>query len=134
VEIFSADYLLAFLTPEYHAVLAWLQGSRQVVPLRDTRVQIAITHWLFASWPDHLSALFDALQLRCLHLSFGPSFEEFLPRLFIGREYDEAYTFMDRAYERYRSTFDRQGYAALVDRVQQRLDAFGDIPYNSLRG
>jgi hypothetical protein len=134
VEIFSADYLLAFLTPEYHAVLAWLQGSRQVVPLRDTRVQIAITHWLFASWPDHLFALFDALQLRCLQLSFGPSFEEFLPRLFIGREYDEAYTFMDRAYERYRSTFDRQGYAALVDRVQQRLDAFGDIPYNSLRG
>jgi hypothetical protein len=134
VGIFSADYLLAFLTPEYHAMLARLQGSRQVIPLRDARVQIAITHWLFDSWPDHLFALLDALQLRSLHLSFGPSFEDYLPRLFIGREGDDAYNFLDQAYGHYQSTFDRQGNAALVDRVQQRLHAFGDIPHNSLRG
>jgi hypothetical protein len=79
VEIFSADYLLALLTPEYHTMLVRLQGSRQVVPLRDTRVQIAITNWLFDSWPDHLFALLDALHLRCLHLSFGPSFQDYLP-------------------------------------------------------
>ena len=134
IEIFSADYLLAFLTPLYHAMLARVQGSRQVIPARDTRVQIAITHWLFDSWPDHLFALFDALQLRSLHLSFGPSFEDYLPRLFIGREGDEAYRFLDRGYMRYQSADDWQGYAALVERVQQRLNAFGDIPYNSLRG
>jgi hypothetical protein len=85
-------------------------------------------------WPDHLFALFDALQLRSLHLSFGPSFEDYLPRLFTGREGDEAYSFLDQAYGRYQSTFDWQGYAALVDRVQQRLNAFGDIPHTSLRG
>jgi len=134
VGIFSADYLLAFLTPEYHAMLARLQGSRQVIPLRDARVQIAITHWLFDSWPDHLFALFDALQLRSLHLSFGPSFQDFLPQLFIGSEGDEAYSFLDQAYGRYQSTFDRQGFGALTNRVQQRLNAFGDIPHNSLRG
>jgi len=134
MKLFSADYLLAFLTLQYHAVLARLQGSCQVVPLRDTGVQIAITHWLFAFWPDHLFALLDGLQVWSLQRSFRPSFEDLLPQLFIGREGDEAYAFLDQAYRGYQSTYGRQGYAALRHRVQQRLDAFGDIPYDSLRG
>jgi len=134
VKIFSEDYLLAFLTPNFYSLLNQSHANRQGIPVRLVSVQIAITHWLFASWPDHLFSFLDALQLWCLRWTFGISFQDFLPGLFIGGEYGEAFAFLDQAYRRYQSTFDRQGYAALGHRVQQRLYAFGDIPYSSLRG
>jgi hypothetical protein len=105
----------------------------RVTPTGDGRVQIAITHWLFADWPDRFFALLDALILRSLHCRQNGPFEKYPRTVIVSHHYPEAFGLIEKAYKQYQSILEHQGHRELNKRVQQRLSAFGNLAHDELR-
>jgi hypothetical protein len=114
--------LFTFLPPPVYELLTLLEHSHHVSTKRSPQVQVAITHWLFASWPDRFFAFLDTIYYRNKHPH--SLFRHFpwgqLPT------YTEAFHLLSQLHQRYRALYEKLGFEALHARVQQRLFAFNE--------
>ncbi len=126
IEQLSADYLHTFLPPEFYGECGSQSSERG-----GWRESLAIVHFIFTSWPTHFWGLLDVLSLLALH--YGDSFERYCEWPLNERLPGSSFDFLRQAYEQYKQAHANEAFTIFIQRIESRLQAYGNFSLASLR-